>query len=150
MLLWGVHCNWTQQNENSSFRKLGENHWNISLRRSHSHISYLKHRIPCSCLDEIYKQVKATEKMGLCFNISHHFGNFNTDCRQPRGMVERSKLMCCSRCRTVNYCCQECQEADWLIRHQIICGYDASFEILSEMHLGVCNELIYFEAQHTR
>eukprot|EP00984_Skeletonema_dohrnii_P021610 scaffold10847_cov72-Skeletonema_dohrnii-CCMP3373.AAC.2 len=70
----------------------------------HTLISYLKHRIPCRCLDEIYKQVKSTKKMGLCFN---------ENCCHPDGMVERSSLLNCTRCRFANYCSRECQVADW-------------------------------------
>jgi len=50
----------------------------------HTLISYLKHRIPCKCLDEKYKQVKSTKKMGFCYN---------KDCCHPNGLVERSSLL---------------------------------------------------------
>eukprot|EP00985_Skeletonema_marinoi_P032642 scaffold39267_cov124-Skeletonema_marinoi.AAC.1 len=76
----------------------------LALADEHTLVSYLKHRIPCRCLDEIYKQVKSMKKMGLCFN---------TDCCHPDGMVERSSLLNCARCRFANYCSRECQEADW-------------------------------------
>jgi hypothetical protein len=56
----------------------------------HTLISYFKHRIPCKCLDEVYKQVKSTKKMGFCYN---------KDCCHPIGLVERSSLLNCTRCR---------------------------------------------------
>ena len=70
----------------------------LALADAHTLISYLKHRIPCRCLDEIYKKVKSTKKMGLCFN---------NDCCHPDGLVERSSLLNCTRCRFVNYCSRE-------------------------------------------
>eukprot|EP00984_Skeletonema_dohrnii_P034787 scaffold33690_cov202-Skeletonema_dohrnii-CCMP3373.AAC.3 len=78
----------------------------------HTLISYLKHRIHCRCLDEMYKQVKTTKKMGLCLN---------EDCCHPDGMVERSSLLNCTRCRFANYCSQECQEADWPRHKKLEC-----------------------------
>ncbi len=105
----------------------------LYMSDDHTLIRYLKHRIPCSCLDDTYKQVKATKKMGICFN---------KDCRHLLGMVERSKTMSCSRCRAVTYCCQECQEVDWP-RHQGICelrtilNYDPEFNLERDSILGV-------------
>ena len=34
----------------------------------HTLVSYYKKRIPCSCLDKKYKEVKSVKKMGLCYN----------------------------------------------------------------------------------
>ncbi len=70
----------------------------------HTFVKYLWRRIPCSCLDEAYEEVKSITKMGLCF--SQH-------CAHPGRIVERSKLRCCSRCRSITYCSRECQVADW-------------------------------------
>ncbi len=67
-------------------------------------VKYLKKNIPCKCLDEKYKEVKSITKMGFCFN---------PQCSIPNGMVERSKMFYCTRCREVNYCSAECQKADW-------------------------------------
>jgi hypothetical protein len=75
----------------------------------HTLVSYLKSRIPCSCLDDKYKEVKSVEKMGFCWN---------PDCPSPR--VERSATLCCARCRRTNYCSKECQIAHWQ-RHKIDC-----------------------------
>jgi hypothetical protein len=75
----------------------------------HTLVSYLKSRIPCSCLDEKYKEVRSVEKMGFCWN---------PDCPSPR--VERSATLCCARCRRTNYCSKDCQKAHWQ-RHKIDC-----------------------------
>ena len=70
----------------------------------HTLVSYYRKRIPCSCLDEKYKEVKSMKKMGWCFN---------PNCSHPGGMVERSKMLCCTRCGYANYCSVECQRASW-------------------------------------
>ncbi len=72
----------------------------------HTLVQYFRKRIPCSCLDEKYKEVKSVTKMGFCFNLK---------CSQPgkRVGVERSKMFSCSRCGKANYCSVECQRADW-------------------------------------
>ena len=78
----------------------------------HTLVSYYRKRIPCSCLDEKYKDVKSVKKMGWCFNPS---------CRQPGRKVERSKMFSCTRCGIANYCSVECQRADWK-DHKLLCG----------------------------
>ena len=78
----------------------------------HTLISYLKHRIPCTCLNDLYKQVKSTKKMGLCFN---------EDCCYPDRMVERDAMLNCTRCRSANYCSRECQVADWPRHKKMLC-----------------------------
>ena len=70
----------------------------------HTLVSFLRKRIPCSCLDEMYKEVKSIPKIGLCCS---------PECPLPGGMTERSSTMCCSRCREANYCSRECQVASW-------------------------------------
>jgi len=70
----------------------------------HTLISFLKKRIPCSCLNELYKQFKSIPKIGLCCNAM---------CPLPGGKTERSATMCCSRCRAANYCSRACQVAVW-------------------------------------
>lgn len=67
-------------------------------------VSYLRKRIPCSCLDAKYKQVKSISKIGICMNPG---------CHLPGGVTERSAMKCCSRCHLANYCSKECQEAAW-------------------------------------
>ena len=36
----------------------------------HTLVKYLRKRIPCTCLDEKYKEVKSTARMGVCFNCT--------------------------------------------------------------------------------
>ena len=81
----------------------------------HTLVSYYRKRIPCSCLDEKYKEVKSVKKMGLCYNST---------CSHPGERVERSKMFCCTRCGDANYCSVECQKADWK-DHREECEEDA-------------------------
>jgi hypothetical protein len=79
----------------------------------HTLCSFFRNRIPCSCLDQKYKEVKSLTKMDMCWNF---------ECRQPnRFEIDNKSMMCCSRCRQASYCCSECQEIDWP-RHKITCG----------------------------
>ena len=70
----------------------------------HTLVKFFRHRIPCSCLDERYEEVKHIPKMGRCYN---------PQCSIPDRKVERSETKYCSRCRSATYCCRKCQEADW-------------------------------------
>ena len=84
----------------------------------HTLVKFYRHRIPCSCLDEKYEEVKHITKKGFCYN---------NECKSFLGSegVERSKTMCCSRCRNEVYCSCECQVADWL-RHKPECDQNAA------------------------
>ena len=84
----------------------------------HTLVSYYRQRIPCSCLDEKYKEVKSIKKMGRCYN---------PDCSRPRGRVERSKMLCCTRCGDANYCSVECQKNHWK-KHKQFCDEDAKLK----------------------
>jgi hypothetical protein len=68
----------------------------------HTLVSYF--RKPCSCLDQKYAEVKSIKNLGWCNN---------TTCSRPDGMVERSTMLSCTRCRQAYYCSQECQAQDW-------------------------------------
>ncbi len=70
----------------------------------HTLVKFFRHRIPCSCLNEKYKEVKDITKMGFCYNEK---------CSLPNRMTERSKALYCSRCRNVTYCSRECQVSHW-------------------------------------
>ena len=96
----------------------------------HTLVQFFRKQIPCSCLDEKYKEVKSITKMGICFN---------GDCPLPDRMATRSSMLCCTGCRMVNYCSKECQEADWPV-HKEFCGLTA--EELGEMYFN--------EHTHTR
>ena len=73
----------------------------------HTLVKYLKKRIPCSCLDEVYEEVKSITRTGVCFSCS--------------SVVERSKMLTCSRCGKANYCGRKCQKAHWP-NHKDHCG----------------------------
>ena len=79
---------------------------------NHTLVSYYRNRIPCTCLDEKYKEVKSVKKMGRCYN---------RNCSHPDRKVERSKMFSCSRCGLVNYCSVECQKAHWK-EHKEVCS----------------------------
>ncbi len=78
----------------------------------HTLVSYYRNRIPCTCLDEKYKEVKSIKKMGRCHN---------PHCSHRKGNVERSKMFSCTQCGVANYCSAECQRAEWKI-HKQSCG----------------------------
>ncbi len=67
-------------------------------------VEYLRKRIPCSCLDEKFEEVKSIIKMGLCSNPA---------CSLPERKVERKKMFKCTGCSSTYYCSYECQKAHW-------------------------------------
>ncbi len=77
----------------------------------HTLVTFFRKRIPCSCLDKKYQEVKPISKMGMCFN---------TQCNLPNRMAKRSKTMYCDGCRRVTYCSRECQKAHWK-KHKADC-----------------------------
>ena len=70
----------------------------------HTLVRYIQKHIPCSCLDAKYEEVRGVKKIGLCSN---------PQCKIPDHVAERSTMLCCTRCRRVNYCSAECQEVNW-------------------------------------
>ncbi len=82
------------------FPKLGETY----EADMHTLVKFFRRRIPCSCLDDKYEEVKDAAKMGFCYN---------KQCNIPERRVERSNTKYCSRCRSVTYCSRECQVAHW-------------------------------------
>jgi len=95
----------------------------------HTLVQFFRKQIPCSCLDEKYKEVKSITKMGICFN---------NDCPLPGNMI-RSKMLQCTGCtngHNVSYCSRECQEAHWP-KHKIICGKTAQ-EIEALRYMAKC------------
>jgi hypothetical protein len=70
----------------------------------HTLVQFFHKRVPCSCLDEKYKEVKSITKMGICCN---------PECTLPERKAARSTMLYCTRCRAKNYCSQECQVAAW-------------------------------------
>ena len=113
-------------------------------------ILFFAKRIPCSCLEDKYKQAKSTEKTGLCFCCTQLF-------------KRRKELLLCSGCRVAQvsiciyetksfavslaanmrlyiypihpwllvvktckllfsqYCSAECQRCDWVRKHKDLC-----------------------------
>jgi hypothetical protein len=67
-------------------------------------VSFLRKRIPCSCLDKKYEEVKYVTKMGMCAN---------PQCSLPDRKVERKKMLTCTGCSNTYYCSYECQKIDW-------------------------------------
>ena len=96
---------------NFGWAKIGE----LYYADDHTLVSYYRKHTSCSCLDEIYKEVKSLKKMGHCYN---------PNCSHPRGRVERSKMFSCTRCCIANYCSVECQKSHWKL-HRKACDYDA-------------------------
>jgi hypothetical protein len=77
---------------------------------------YLK-RVSCSCLKAMYSQIKKSQpfRVGKC-----------STCNQ---LKELSLLMHCGRCKVVQYCCRECQAADWP-KHKALCDSFVQIENL--------------------
>ena len=82
---------------------------------NHTLVKFFRNRIPCSCLNEKYEEVKSITKMSICYS---------PQCSIPGRKVERSKTKYCSRCRCATYCSRECQVADWS-RHEPVCDDNA-------------------------
>jgi hypothetical protein len=80
----------------------------------HTLVQFFRKQIPCSCLDEKYKEVKSITKTGICSN---------GQCPLPDRRAIRSKMVYCTRCingHDVSYCSRKCQEAHWP-RHKKEC-----------------------------
>ena len=92
----------------------------VELLRTDEHtlVKYLRKNIPCSCLDEKYKEVKSVTKMGVCDNL---------ECSLPKHMAKRSKMLYCNGCRVVSYCSRECQKAAWP-KHKEHCEVVGTFK----------------------
>jgi hypothetical protein len=91
----------------------------------HTLVQFFRKQIPCSCLDEKYKEVKSITKMGICYN---------PECPLPDRKAVRSSMLRCTGCqnsRNVNYCSRECQEADWHV-HKQYCG--KTYQEIRAMH----------------
>ncbi len=118
--------------ENATFARYFEQHMAFQLKQTqaifrwnkiheaqksdqHTLVKFFQRRIPCSCLDDTYEEVKSITKLGLCFNPR---------CNCPDRLVKHSKTMYCDRCRSVTYCSRKCQKADWS-RHKTNCEKEA-------------------------
>ena len=94
----------------------------FELCRSDDHTltSFYRRRIPCSCLDEIYKEVKSMKKKGFCWNVHCKHFHFFQDGAASEWKLDRSSLLSCSRCRNACYCSVECQKVHWP-EHKRVC-----------------------------
>ncbi len=94
----------------------------------HTLVQFFRKQIPCSCLDEKYKEVKSITKMGVCYN--------ENSCPLPDRMAVRSKMLKCTGClneQYVSYCSRECQEAHWP-EHKVHCG-----KTVEEINAIICS-----------
>jgi len=63
-------------------------------------IRFYKKRIPCSCLDELYSEIKKSQDRGI-------------GCDHCNQSIKRKDIKQCKRCKCANYCSRECQVSDW-------------------------------------
>jgi hypothetical protein len=89
----------------------------------HTLVQFFRKKIPCSCLDEKYKEVKSITKMGICWN---------DECPLPDRRAVRSKMVYCIQCRRINYCSRECQKIHW------------------PLHKGVCKQMVAKSQENRR
>ena len=74
-------------------------HRNVLERCKRSLVKFYRKRLLCSCLDELYAEVKPQPKTGFCQHCKQRF--------------ERRALKDCTGCNKVQYCSKECQKAAW-------------------------------------
>jgi hypothetical protein len=79
-------------------------------------IRFFLKRIPCTCLKAKYSMIKKSQptRMSECYT-----------CQQSK---ELRSLMLCERCKSIQYCCKECQAADWSI-HKDVCKEIHAYEM---------------------
>jgi len=106
----------------------------------HTLVRYLRKCIPCSCLDEKYKEVKCITKLGFCCNIL---------CSKPDRIVDRKSMLRCTGCGYVNYCSRECQKAHWP-EHKKTCGMDEDEQVHQMITESTQAEAIREYAEATR
>ena len=101
-------------------RKIFEIHINDEHKRTL--ISFLRKRIPCSCLDQLYENVKDMAKMGICCNFKpiefrpvppEGCASMPGCCSLPDGKIDRNKMLRCSGCNLAYYCSRKCQKSAW-------------------------------------
>jgi hypothetical protein len=93
---------------------------NADVRRQ---VSYTKKRIPCNCLDSLYKQVRSQKKLGTCCSEK---------CKLRGKKIELTAMLSCGRCRRRHYCSFACQEADWA-EHKDECNLWRKWEKLQAL-----------------
>jgi len=91
----------------------------ILYSRDRDVVHFYKKRIPCSCLDEIYSELKKCQVRG-------------STCSYCKQTVKRKDLKTCSRCKFAQYCSKECQKLDWP-SHKEHCMEFADFHKVANM-----------------
>ena len=108
MLLFLEGCDFTKENP-FDFPDLAgffTKHRDLLEGCKRSTVRFYHKRIPCSCLDKIYAEVKSLPKTGCCAHCGQR--------------VEYKALKDCDRCKAAQYCSEECQLSDWS-RHKDFC-----------------------------
>jgi hypothetical protein len=73
-------------------------------------IRFFLKRISCTCLKAKYSLVKKSQPTRIC------------ECSICKQVKVRSSMMLCGRCKVRQYCCEECQAADWP-NHKTTCRH---------------------------
>jgi hypothetical protein len=84
-------------------------------------VRFFLKRISCPCLKAKYSLIKNI--------IQHTRMSGCSSCKQAK---VRSSVMHCGRCKVVQYCCRECQAADWP-NHKGLCRSIGMYLSLAEM-----------------
>ena len=78
-------------------------------------LHFLRKRIPCNCLDAMYKKARdVLPRIPRCSNMN------------CRAFTDKKELQVCTKCKTAQYCSRECQVADWP-EHKHRCRDSAKF-----------------------
>ena len=82
----------------------------LQCRGDRESIRFFLKGVSCTCSKAKYSLSKKSQpiRMGECFN-----------CKQPK--EQSSLLLCRGRCKLPQYCCRECQAADWS-EHKALCS----------------------------
>jgi len=112
-----------------------QNNWDLAKLHEllvgvdeHTFVSFLRKRIPCSCLDGKYNEAKSVKKIGMCSNPK---------CVESNITAELSTMLYCTKCHEANYCSRECQKVDWPFHKQWcqrFANSKASFDIWMNCH----------------
>ena len=102
-----IACSLNESQPSINFHKIKD----IRLADERRLVSYLKKRIPCSCLDAKYQRVKLLPKMGVCDGPK---------CNLFYQKVEICSMMSCESCRRSHYCSRSCQKDHWH-SHKVTC-----------------------------